>query len=187
MTPAQVDAHNQQMLQRLHKEARARAFRVYQDMYRNYGVLMRCTDADRSYDIQAKRYAQGRTEPGKIVTWARPGQSWHQFWAALDSCFAGANPKLVDASKYAKVIQGADPYLEKMEDRKEAEMLWQAFGGFGRAHGFQWGGDWSPEKREYPHLQFTFGLKISEVEEFYKLGGKEAVFIKYDQILAASR
>lgn len=38
-------------------------------------VFQTCTW--RSNDEQARLYAQGRTAPGRIVTYARPGESWH--------------------------------------------------------------------------------------------------------------
>ena len=38
----------------------------------------------RSPDEQAKLYAQGRTEPGVIVTYAKPGLSFHNYGIASD-------------------------------------------------------------------------------------------------------
>ena len=38
----------------------------------------------RSRERQAALYAQGRTVPGKIVTYARPGESYHQYGLAAD-------------------------------------------------------------------------------------------------------
>ena len=38
----------------------------------------------RSWDIQAKLYAQGRTTAGSIVTRAKPGWSFHQYGLASD-------------------------------------------------------------------------------------------------------
>jgi peptidoglycan L-alanyl-D-glutamate endopeptidase CwlK len=38
----------------------------------------------RSGDRQAALYSQGRTAPGKIVTYARPGESWHAYGLACD-------------------------------------------------------------------------------------------------------
>lgn len=45
-------------------------------------VLVYCTR--RSNEEQAQLYAQGRTAPGRIVTYARPGQSAHNYGLALD-------------------------------------------------------------------------------------------------------
>ncbi|SVE43245.1 uncharacterized protein METZ01_LOCUS496099, partial [marine metagenome] len=38
----------------------------------------------RTYAEQDDLYEQGRTEPGKIVTNARGGKSWHNFGLAID-------------------------------------------------------------------------------------------------------
>lgn len=47
-------------------------------------VNLRLTNVYRSMAQQAADYDQGRTAPGKIITHARPGQSWHQFSMAVD-------------------------------------------------------------------------------------------------------
>lgn len=41
----------------------------------------------RSYQQQAMIYAQGRTKPGKIVSNAAPGLSFHQYGLAIDFVF----------------------------------------------------------------------------------------------------
>lgn len=43
----------------------------------NYGYQAILTCTHRSNEEQAELYAKGRTRPGRIVTWARPGQSRH--------------------------------------------------------------------------------------------------------------
>lgn len=48
------------------------------------GLSVRITSTWRSYAEQAAIYAQGRTKPGKIVTYARPGDSWHNHRRAFD-------------------------------------------------------------------------------------------------------
>lgn len=40
----------------------------------------------RSWNEQAKLYAQGRTAPGPIATYAPPGYSWHSLGCAVDLC-----------------------------------------------------------------------------------------------------
>lgn len=47
----------------------------------------------RSYEDQAKEYAQGRTAPGRIVTSAPPGHSMHEFGLAVDLCPASLKAK----------------------------------------------------------------------------------------------
>jgi len=48
------------------------------------GIVIRVTQGLRSWQQQAVLYAQGRTQPGNIVTNAPPGHSWHQFGLAVD-------------------------------------------------------------------------------------------------------
>jgi hypothetical protein len=54
---------------------------------------------------QAKKYAQGRTEPGPIITKAPPGYSTHNYGIAADCVFdksdaPGLQPEWGDAAKY---------------------------------------------------------------------------------------
>ena len=48
----------------------------------NIDVLI--TSTFRDMESQAQIYAQGRSRPGRIVTHAKPGQSWHNFRLAFD-------------------------------------------------------------------------------------------------------
>lgn len=47
-------------------------------------VTFRVTQALRSWAEQDKLYAEGRSAPGKIVTLAPGGHSWHNFGMAVD-------------------------------------------------------------------------------------------------------
>lgn len=47
-------------------------------------IESRVTQALRSWDEQDKLYAEGRSAPGKIVTNAPGGHSWHNFGLAVD-------------------------------------------------------------------------------------------------------
>jgi peptidoglycan LD-endopeptidase CwlK len=47
-------------------------------------ILFRITQGLRTWAEQAALYAQGRTVPGKIVTDAPPGSSWHNYGLAFD-------------------------------------------------------------------------------------------------------
>jgi peptidoglycan L-alanyl-D-glutamate endopeptidase CwlK len=49
-----------------------------------HGVTFEVLSGLRSYAQQAALFAQGRTKPGKIVTNARPGSSWHNYGLAID-------------------------------------------------------------------------------------------------------
>jgi peptidoglycan L-alanyl-D-glutamate endopeptidase CwlK len=51
---------------------------------RKEGIEVLITSTYRDMETQAEIYAQGRTTPGRIVTRAKPGQSWHNFRLAFD-------------------------------------------------------------------------------------------------------
>src|SRR6516162_6132343 len=48
------------------------------------GIVAKVISGLRTYEEQDELYAQGRTKPGKIVTKAKGGQSWHNFGTAFD-------------------------------------------------------------------------------------------------------
>lgn len=94
-------------------------------------VLIYCTY--RSIEEQDKLYAQGRTEPGPIVTNARGGESAHNFGLALDGV-----PTVGGKPAWDAPIDGE---------------LWQKYGKCAREAGLEWGGDW-PKFKDAPHCQY---------------------------------
>lgn len=62
----------------------ASKIRDLSDQLASEGIRIRVTQGLRSWNDQAKLYAQGRTVPGKIVTEAKPGFSQHCFGLAVD-------------------------------------------------------------------------------------------------------
>jgi peptidoglycan L-alanyl-D-glutamate endopeptidase CwlK len=106
------------------------------------GITLRITQTRRTWDEQAQIYAQGRTAPGKVVTHAPPGHSWHNFGRAFDVCFMGKEPYPDDDS------------------------VWEYIGAIGETVGLEWGGRWKvPDK---PHLQHTGGTTLAALREAYK-------------------
>lgn len=136
--------------------------RACEDMHRIHRMPLRVTETLRSMERQAALYAQGRTAPGKIVTYSRPGYSWHHYGLAADFCFAGN-----------------DPYLEK---HKDGAFLWNEFGKFMGYHGLTWGGSFRVFK-DRPHVQKTFGLTLQECMELFEHGGNGAVWAAIDKII----
>ena len=67
----------------LHPKLREEVRKIYSEILQS-NLQIRITDTLRSFDEQAKLYAQGRTAPGKIVTKAKPGQSYHNYGLAVD-------------------------------------------------------------------------------------------------------
>src|SRR5512138_1197073 len=162
-----VMLENQKILTSLYPGVKDLALKVYEEMYHKHGILMRCTDALRSILDQEKKYAKGRTSPGAIVTWAKPGSSWHNFAAAFDSCFVEING-----------IR-CNPYLEG-DSRFEA--LWGLFGKVCELHGLVWGGTFSDEKVDRPHAQIGLPISTKEALVLFRSGGLEEVFRKFDAL-----
>ncbi len=92
----------------------------------------------RTFAEQNALYAQGRTMPGKRVTNARGGESYHNYGMAFDFAFIG----------FGGVVTWDGP--------------WEMAGQIGEAIGFEWGGRWKGLV-DKPHLQFTGGLSIKDL------------------------
>lgn len=119
-------------------------------------VLITCTY--RSVTEQAELYAQGRTKPGKVVTWAEPGESLHNRIGPDGKPSAEAFD--VVPLRNGKLIWGTsgngiddDPTDDQTDDLE----LWQRVGQIGELLGLSWAGRWRKPKTEYPHFQVTIG------------------------------
>ena len=108
---------------------------------RDAGINLLITATYRDAEAQAQLYAQGRTAPGKIVTNARAGESFHNWRVALD------------------VVP-----LEKGQCVWNDDALWQRVGELGEQVGLQWGGRWTT-LTDKPHFQYTAGLTVRDFQE----------------------
>ena len=120
---------------------------------KDLGLDMLVTSTWRPFAEQESLYAQGRTIPGKIVTWAKAGESYHNYGLAFD--FAILRDHKVDWND-------PEPYFK--------------VGEIGEDMGLEWGGRWPEKKRDLPHLQMSFGLKIENCLNLYSQGGIQAVW-----------
>jgi len=110
------------------------------------GIDLLVTSTYRDNASQEALYAQGRTKPGKIVTNARAGQSFHNYRCAFD----------VVPLRHGKPVWDAkDP-------------VWQVIGQIGKQCGLEWAGDWKRFK-EFPHFQYTGGLTLAKLREGAKI------------------
>lgn len=103
------------------------------------------TSGYRSFKEQDALYAQGRTKPGKIVTYAVAGSSYHNYGLAQDVAF---------------LVNGKVSWDEKMP--------WNLLGKEGKLFGLEWGGDWKGKKRDRPHFQYTKGFTTGQLLQIYK-------------------
>lgn len=106
------------------------------------GIDLLVTSTYRDHESQNELYAQGRTKPGKIVTNARGGQSYHNWRCALD---------VVPLRNGKCVWDSSDP-------------VWRKVGEIGESIGFEWAGRWSGRLKESAHFQYTGGLSLAELQ-----------------------
>lgn len=107
-------------------------------MWDDYGVTVKIIAGTRTYAEQDALYAQGRTKPGKIVTYAAAGCSNHNFGVAWD----------------IGLFNGPE-YMEESS-------LYRVCGQIGKAQGLEWGGDWHTIQDE-PHFQLATGLTLAQM------------------------
>lgn len=102
-------------------------------------VLIYCTH--RPDEEQDELYAIGRTKPGKIVTNARAGESWHNWRAAFDFVpLVFGKPAWNDAERYRKC------------------------GVIAESVGLEWSGRWNGKLREVAHCQYTGGKTLAQMK-----------------------
>jgi RHS repeat-associated protein len=108
-----------------------------------FDIDLRVTDGFRTYAEQDNIYAQGRTKPGNIVTYASGGKSNHNFGLAVD-VVPFENGKLNWDTKNYPLI-----------------------GRIGESRGLEWGGRWKrPVDR--PHFQNLFGKTLQQLRALSK-------------------
>jgi peptidoglycan L-alanyl-D-glutamate endopeptidase CwlK len=87
------------------------------DLAAREGITLQVKQGYRSPEEQERLYAQGRSAPGAIVTYARPGQSYHQTGKAID----------------VVPLKNGQP--------DDASPHWGRIGHLGKSLGLRWGGD----------------------------------------------
>jgi len=104
-------------------------------------VLITCTY--RSNAEQAALYALGRTAPGKIVTWAKPGQSRHNITMP-----DGKTPA-AEALDFVPLVGGKPVWDLKTPEHRA---LWLRCIELAEMQGMVSGARW-PRKQDWPHLE----------------------------------
>ena len=103
------------------------------------GIDLLVTSTYRDFESQDALYAQGRTAPGKIITNAKAGESFHNYRCAVD---------------VVPMICGKCCW--------DDAALWSKIGQLGKDAGLEWAGDWKTFK-ENPHFQYTGGLSLEQL------------------------
>lgn len=105
------------------------------------GIDIIITSTYRDFESQNELYSQGRTKPGKKVTNAKAGQSFHNFRVAFD---------------FVPIVNGKAQWGDIA--------LFKKCGEIAKSIGLEWAGDWKTFK-EYAHCQYTSGLSLKDFQE----------------------
>lgn len=138
---------NAQRLARVHPRLAELGLRMI-ELCAQAGVAVLITQGLRTWQEQDELYAQGRSQPGKIVTNARGGQSWHNFGLAFD---------IVVLDSLGKA------------EWNTAHPGWKEAARIGKSLGLEWGGDWTTFK-DLPHFQLVNGLTLAKCRELFPKG-----------------
>lgn len=108
----------------------------------------------RTFAEQQALYNQGRTKPGKIVTKARAGSSYHNYGLAIDIVL------LVDKDNNGTYETASWDMIKDFDGDNVAD--WMEIVAIFKKYGWGWGGDWRSMK-DYPHFEKTFGYSVSNL------------------------
>jgi len=122
-----------------------------QIMAKAHGYEYKAICGNRTWEEQAKIYAQGRTAPGKIVTNAKPGYSNHNFGIAVD----------MGVFKDGKYLDENNPAQAEMFHHKAAMIA--------EKYGIEWGGSWKSFK-DYPHFEYKTGKTLAQLRQLVTQG-----------------
>lgn len=104
------------------------------------GIDVLITSTLRDAESQNALYAQGRTKPGKIVTNAKAGQSWHNHACAFD---------------FVPIKNGKAMWNDAATFTRCGEIA--------ESVGLEWAGRWKKFK-ELAHVQYTGGLTLAQLQ-----------------------
>lgn len=150
----------------LHPDVREEALDIYKEICTRLtgNTICRFAFTLRTIAEQDALYAQGRTKKeGAIVTYARGGQSYHNYGLAIDIVF------LVDKDKngtYETASWDINTDWDKdgVAEWKEVDYVFNMHGwkGLYKADGKRW---------DFPHFQKDFGKTIAQLQKAPKVDG----------------
>jgi len=131
----------------------------FEDLLVHQGLPFYLFEGLRTWERQEWLYAQGRTRPGKVVTNAKPGSSWHAFGLAADYVMDGMVDK--PGIQWSWEMRGHSEWLKMAQLAValglESAYFWKQF-------------------PECPHVQQRYGLGLPRANELYRTGGIQAVW-----------
>lgn len=134
------DKVTKERLQEMHPAVQQRFEDFINEIEATLHLTIRMEPPLRTFAEQQKIWDQGRTKPGKVVTWAPPGSSYHNYGLAADLV-----PWKADHSD-----------LDWFYDFKK----WKPFA---EKHGITCGLDFPEKKQDPDHFQYTAGHNWREL------------------------
>jgi len=149
-----MDKITEERIKLLHPKVKDEVFSIIEEANKLLipGVEVRIVQGLRTIDEQNALYAQGRTKPGKKVTNAKGGQSYHNYGLAVDFCL------LINKKEISWDIT-KDFDKDSVADWTEVKNVFQKYG-------WVWGGNFKSIK-DYPHFEKSFGYSISQLLDKY--------------------
>lgn len=151
------DAITLSRIELLHPKVREDVKQIYYEICERLTgkALCRFSHTLRTFKEQDDLYAQGRTKPGNIVSYAKGGQSYHCYGLAIDVVLLidkDGNGTHESASWDFKTDFDADG----MSDWEEIDYVFKMYGwdGLYKANGTRW---------DLPHFQKTFGFTTPQL------------------------
>lgn len=156
------DQKTLERIQLLHPKLRDEATELYDEIVAALSGSAACRFAYtlRTFAEQDALFAQGRTKPGKVVTNAKGGQSYHNYGLAIDIVL------LADKDHNGSFETAVWDTRTDFDGDKKAD--WMEVVQIFKRYGFEWGGDW--KFKDDPHFQKTFGKSIYELKALHTAG-----------------
>lgn len=156
------DQKTLERIQLLHPKLRDEALELYDEIVASLtgSAICRFAYTLRTFAEQDALFAQGRSKPGKVVTNAKGGQSYHNYGLAIDIVL------ILDKDKNGTFETAAWDVKSDFDGDKKAD--WMEVVQIFKRYGFEWGGDW--KFLDLPHFQKTFGKSIYELRALHTAG-----------------
>jgi peptidoglycan L-alanyl-D-glutamate endopeptidase CwlK len=139
----------------IHPKLREEVMEIYDEICEalSGSAMCRFSYTLRTFAEQNVLYAQGRTKPGKIVTNAKGGLSYHNYGMAIDI--------VLIANGAASWDSGKDFDADGKADWMEVVAIFKQFG-------WEAGIDW--KFRDAPHFQKSLGYSVRQLVAMHQSG-----------------
>jgi peptidoglycan L-alanyl-D-glutamate endopeptidase CwlK len=139
----------------IHPKLREEVMEIYDEINEALigSAMCRFSHTLRTFAEQNVLYAQGRTKPGKIVTNAKGGLSYHNYGMAIDI--------VLIANGAASWDSGKDFDADGKADWMEVVSIFKQFG-------WEAGIDW--KFRDAPHFQKSLGYSVRQLLALHQSG-----------------